>query len=431
MNSFRTREQSLEMLAAYDELAVDGLPLDFLQNTEPKLRADDLGPVSWPDDPDLEWCPPGHGDVYVALAASGVLDSPARKGLPLRLPVQLRQPRRHLRAGDAGLDGARGDPLRHRGLPAHPQRPQGRPPGSAPERRPARAARQRDGAPRARSTTSRTPTGTAVPRQQPLGRPRRAGARLAERDGILGLPIIVNRKTVDPTRRTSTPVIQIESAMGAAVEIFDGSRPCSCPQPVPAGEDHQRAAAAPLRPLRPRRGLRRGSTIDRTSRSSTSRALQAGRRFRRALPPGCAVAPRLLEPSGRGRRDLRCRHGVHGDVGVRRTRRATIPDGAPSRATSDRASAPSTPRPNPGPPSVLRSPELAGPSTPGPGPGRRRRRAGSTCPASTTPRWTGTPCARPTRRGDGGGPGRPAGGRGHRAGDTARHTLAAGRACGS
>jgi UTP--glucose-1-phosphate uridylyltransferase len=49
-------------------------------------------------------------------------------------------------------------------------------------------------------------------------------ARLAERDGVLGLPIIVNRKTVDPTRPDSTPVIQVESAMGAAVEVFEGSR---------------------------------------------------------------------------------------------------------------------------------------------------------------------------------------------------------------
>ncbi len=46
---------------------------------------------------------------------------------------------------------------------------------------------------------------------------------LRERDGDLGLPIIVNRKTVDPTRPDSTPVIQIESAMGSAVEAFEGS----------------------------------------------------------------------------------------------------------------------------------------------------------------------------------------------------------------
>ena len=45
---------------------------------------------------------------------------------------------------------------------------------------------------------------------------------MRERDGVLGLPIIVNRKTVDPTRKDSTAVIQIESAMGTAVEAFEG-----------------------------------------------------------------------------------------------------------------------------------------------------------------------------------------------------------------
>ena len=45
-----------------------GIPLDFLQSREPKLRADTLAPVDWPADPELEWCPPGHGDLYVSLA---------------------------------------------------------------------------------------------------------------------------------------------------------------------------------------------------------------------------------------------------------------------------------------------------------------------------------------------------------------------------
>ena len=59
MNSFRTREDSLEVLAGHPEVQVDGLPLDFLQNREPKLRADDLAPVEWGADPELEWCPRG------------------------------------------------------------------------------------------------------------------------------------------------------------------------------------------------------------------------------------------------------------------------------------------------------------------------------------------------------------------------------------
>src|SRR5262249_33780220 len=44
-------------------------------NKVPKLVADDdLEPVQWPDDPELEWAPPGHGDLYTALVTSGMLD---------------------------------------------------------------------------------------------------------------------------------------------------------------------------------------------------------------------------------------------------------------------------------------------------------------------------------------------------------------------
>ena len=74
MNSFRTSADTLAALARYDDLAVPGLPLEFLQNKEPKLRADDLRPVSWPRDPAMEWCPPGHGDIYTALMATGLFD---------------------------------------------------------------------------------------------------------------------------------------------------------------------------------------------------------------------------------------------------------------------------------------------------------------------------------------------------------------------
>src|SRR3954471_16358429 len=73
MHSFRTREESLKALARYPELQVD-VPLDFLQGRVPKLRVDDLTPVEWPDDPELEWAPPGHGDLYASLVTSGVLD---------------------------------------------------------------------------------------------------------------------------------------------------------------------------------------------------------------------------------------------------------------------------------------------------------------------------------------------------------------------
>src|SRR3954453_19768339 len=66
MNSFSTREASLEALGRYEEIKAD-VPLHLLKKKAPKLLPDEPEPVEWPDDPDLEWAPPGHGDLYTAL----------------------------------------------------------------------------------------------------------------------------------------------------------------------------------------------------------------------------------------------------------------------------------------------------------------------------------------------------------------------------
>jgi UTP--glucose-1-phosphate uridylyltransferase len=59
----------------------------------------------------------------------------------------------------------------------------------------------------------------------------RALARILEqRDGVLGLPLIINRKPVDPTDPSTPEVIQLESAMGAAIEVFDGARVVRVPR---------------------------------------------------------------------------------------------------------------------------------------------------------------------------------------------------------
>ena len=73
MNSFRTSADTMAALERYEDLPVEGLPLEFLQNKEPKLLAADLMPAAYPKQPDLEWCPPGHGDIYTALRGTGLL----------------------------------------------------------------------------------------------------------------------------------------------------------------------------------------------------------------------------------------------------------------------------------------------------------------------------------------------------------------------
>ncbi len=36
--------------------------------------------MAWEADPELEWCPPGHGDIYPALVASGLLERLLEQG---------------------------------------------------------------------------------------------------------------------------------------------------------------------------------------------------------------------------------------------------------------------------------------------------------------------------------------------------------------
>jgi UTP--glucose-1-phosphate uridylyltransferase len=53
---------------------------------------------------------------------------------------------------------------------------------------------------------------------------------MRERDGVLGLPMIRNQKTVDPGDKSSPAVFQIETAMGAAIEVFEGARALVVPR---------------------------------------------------------------------------------------------------------------------------------------------------------------------------------------------------------
>ncbi|MGH3499253.1 MAG: UTP--glucose-1-phosphate uridylyltransferase [Nocardioidaceae bacterium] len=230
MNSFRTREDTLDALAAYPHLPVAGLPVDFLQNQEPKLRTDDLMPVRWPSDPSLEWCPPGHGDLYTALEVSGVLSALVDAGF------------RYASVSNSDNLGATPDPaiaswFAHSGAPYAAEvcrrTPADRKGGHLVVRKSDGRLVLRDSAQirpedaDAAADTERHPYFHTNNLWLDLTAVARA---LEERDGVLGLPLIRNVKTVDPTDDTSPEVVQIETAMGAAVEVFEGARAIAVPR---------------------------------------------------------------------------------------------------------------------------------------------------------------------------------------------------------
>ena len=230
MNSFRTREDSLEVLAGHPEVQVDGLPLDFLQNREPKLRADDLAPVEWGADPELEWCPPGHGDIYTALLASGLLDALLDQGYRYAMTANSDNLGAAPSARIAGWFAASGAPYAPEMCRRTPADVKG---GHL-------AVRKSDGRIILRDT-AQTPGDQMHYFTDQFRHPffhtnnlwfdlKVLRDTLAERGGILGLPLIKNSKTVDPADSSSTPVIQLETAMGAAVEAFEGATAIEVPR---------------------------------------------------------------------------------------------------------------------------------------------------------------------------------------------------------
>jgi UTP--glucose-1-phosphate uridylyltransferase len=223
MNSFATRDDTLAALERYPELPVDDLPLDFLQGKVPKLRADDLEPVEWPDDPELEWAPPGHGDVYTSLVASGTLDLLLERGY------------RYLFLSNSDNLGASLEPrildwFAEQQLPFLIETTD----RTESDRKGGHLARRReDGGLLLRETAQTADEDRAAFEDIARHRYFNCNNIWVDLHAIREppeLPLIVNRKTVDPTDSSSPEVLQLESAMGAAVGVIDGAQAIRVPR---------------------------------------------------------------------------------------------------------------------------------------------------------------------------------------------------------
>jgi UTP--glucose-1-phosphate uridylyltransferase len=224
MNSFRTRDDALSALARHSDVAVDGLPLDFLQHQEPKLLTADLTPVRWPADPSLEWCPPGHGDIYTALLASGVLETLLDQGYRYAATSNADNLGASPSAELAGWFASTGAPYAAELCRR-----------TAADRKGGHLAiRKADGRLILRDTAQTAPEEMDFftdEHRHPYFHTNNLWfdlqalhEALSSRGAVLGLPLIRNVKTVDPTQPDSPEVVQIETAMGAAIEVFDGAQ---------------------------------------------------------------------------------------------------------------------------------------------------------------------------------------------------------------
>lgn len=228
MDSFNTHAASVAALLAQADFEQD-LPFDFLQHKVPKVWKADLTVVEWPADPTLEWCPPGHGDIYAAMATSGILDELLDAGYEYAF------------VSNSDNLGATLDPAILGYVVEH-------------ELPFLMETALRTSADRKGGHLARRPDGQLILREiaqcpadeidafQDIDRYRffntnnlwihlpTLQAVIRERKGVLGLPLIRNEKSVDPTQPDSPSVYQLETAMGSAIAVFEGAQALVAPR---------------------------------------------------------------------------------------------------------------------------------------------------------------------------------------------------------
>jgi UTP--glucose-1-phosphate uridylyltransferase len=225
MNSFNTHEDTLNALST---LRPFQNPLIFLQHKFPKILKHDLTPANWPHNRELEWNPPGHGDVFTALKTSGMLQ--------ILLDRQIRYAFIH------NLDnlGARME-TSLLGLFAEHQFPFMM---EVAEKTPAdikggHLAKHKNGCFILREA-AQCPH-DELEAFQDIRRYRYFNTNniwinlaslksLFEEEHTIHLPMILNPKTLDPRDAGSPPVFQVETAMGAAISLFEDATAVRVPR---------------------------------------------------------------------------------------------------------------------------------------------------------------------------------------------------------
>lgn len=222
MNSFSTSADSLLRMAQYPELATGPIPLEFMQHKVPKVLAGTFEPAASLDAPEREWCPPGHGDLYTAMVTTGILKTMLEHGYE------------YLFVSNADNLGAVIDPsLLGHFVTAKLSFMMEVADRTAADRKGGHLAQDLEGHLLLRESAQCAESDTEA--FQDVSRHRYFNTNnlwvhlptlkqvMDSREQVLGLAMIRNKKTLDPRDPNSPAVFQLETAMGAAISVFENA----------------------------------------------------------------------------------------------------------------------------------------------------------------------------------------------------------------
>lgn len=221
MESFATYNDSKKTLESIMPKEKE-IARHFIQNKVPKVQQHDLMPAVFPQNSALEWCPPGHGDIYTSLVISGILDSLIKndieyafisnadnlgavmeKTIPAymsenKIPFLMEVAERELEDRKGGhIAVGKNGKIILRELAQCPEN----------DLNHFQNIRKH----------CYFNTNSIWINLKSLAK------KLKRNNNFLELPLIINKKTVDPRDSNSTPVYQLETAMGCAISSFENA----------------------------------------------------------------------------------------------------------------------------------------------------------------------------------------------------------------
>jgi len=223
MNSFATDADTLALLREYPELDGDRA-ITFIQHQVPKIDRETFEPAEYPENPSLEWCPPGHGDIYQSLVTSGTLSRLLAAGKRYAFVSNSDNLGADLDLKILGQFVASGAPF----MMEVARRTRA-------DRKGGHLARLAGGTGPLLLRESAQCPAEDMGQFQDVTRHRFFNTNnlwidlsaLEEKvnhgETFLELPMIRNAKTVNPQDPSSRPVFQLETAMGAAISQFEGA----------------------------------------------------------------------------------------------------------------------------------------------------------------------------------------------------------------
>eukprot|EP01012_Entosiphon_sulcatum_P040597 TRINITY_DN54276_c0_g1_i1.p1 TRINITY_DN54276_c0_g1~~TRINITY_DN54276_c0_g1_i1.p1 ORF type:complete len:478 (-),score=122.80 TRINITY_DN54276_c0_g1_i1:48-1439(-) len=229
MNSFSTSADTNDFLKKYPEFS-NVAELELLQNKAPKVRADNLEPVEWDKNKELEWCPPGHGDLYAALLGSGKLDELLGQGFKYMFVSNSDNLGATLDLKILAFFASSNAPM----LAEVCERTES-------DKKGGHLARNKEDGKLLLRESAQCPKEDEGSFQD-ISRHRFFNTNnlwlnlpllkeaMDKNGGVLSLPLIRNAKTVDPRDASSTKVYQLETAMGAAIASMPGSQALVVPR---------------------------------------------------------------------------------------------------------------------------------------------------------------------------------------------------------